>query len=61
VGGEQNLLMDVFCENKGFMNGYFHAWVARKTSSWVFFVKILALKSVYYFLKRERIFNKLKK
>ncbi len=29
-----------FCENKGFMNGYFHVWVARKTSSWVFYYNI---------------------
>ncbi|MED3842649.1 hypothetical protein P9213_01160 [Geobacillus stearothermophilus] len=30
-GGEQGLLMDVFCENNESMSGYFHAWVASKS------------------------------
>ncbi|KYD14259.1 hypothetical protein B4119_1424 [Parageobacillus caldoxylosilyticus] len=37
-GGEQALLMELFRENNGFMNGYFHAWVGSKIYLWMFFV-----------------------
>jgi hypothetical protein len=30
-GGEQKLLMELFCENNESMSGYFHAWVASKS------------------------------
>ena len=36
-GGEQSALMELFYENNESMSGYFHAWVASKAYSWMFY------------------------
>jgi len=36
TGGEQNALMELFCENNESMSSYFHAWMASKAYSWMF-------------------------